>query len=514
MVVSKPVRRVIALVGGLGVVGLGLAHRAQVWQPAYVRPLWPVYPQIAAQADRYAALARVEGATVLGNPAAQRYPDCGASFARNPWDLIAWQDRLYIGLGDSSNEGPSPNAGPVPLLTYDPAPQRFGQEARLPEEQVDRFYRLDGDLWIPGADPRQSWRWGNLYRRQGGWWWQYRTLPQTIHTYPLAKWGAALVAGVSITEAVPAGVGQAGYGSAVALSEDGGRHWRVVPLGGWRIVALLTVAGQRFAVDALPGPKLQRWLNQEQRQAFHAPLYQYLEPDRFERRPDLKAGVIFPQTPAAGQATGMMEQVVTWGDRAAYIGSFYPPGATYPVQRAYLAHSLRRGAIAVEPIPLPADGLALDLRLEGDRLEVLWAQPLADHRWRSQVWTSQDGHHWRPLVSFTAVAPARSFERLGDRRYFGLGSLTYPNPQACSPMDQVSGTLVVTPATPPGSSGEVFPPAHPPTRYRADTQVCPYPRPYGSSTDVGLAMWGSPQPSFSRSTLKNSGGCRRINRAG
>jgi len=38
----------IALVGGLGVVGLGLAHRAQVWQPAYVRPLWPVYPQIAA----------------------------------------------------------------------------------------------------------------------------------------------------------------------------------------------------------------------------------------------------------------------------------------------------------------------------------------------------------------------------------------------------------------------------------------------------------------------------------
>ncbi|MFM7528733.1 MAG: hypothetical protein ACKO63_09650 [Nodosilinea sp.] len=99
----------IALVGGLGVVGLGLAHRAQVWQPAYVRPLWPVYPQIAAQADRYAALARVEGATVLGYPAAQRYPDCGASFARNPWDLIAWRDRLYIGLGDSSNEGPSSN---------------------------------------------------------------------------------------------------------------------------------------------------------------------------------------------------------------------------------------------------------------------------------------------------------------------------------------------------------------------------------------------------------------------
>ena len=437
----------------LGLVGLGLAHRAQVWQPAYIGPLWPFYAPIDPQADRYAAVARVEGATVLGNPAAQRYPDCGASFARNPWDLIAWRDRLYIGLGDSSNEGPSANAGPVPLLTYDPATQRFDQEARLPEEQVDRFYRLDGELWIPGDDPRQSWRWGNLYHRQGGWW-QYRTLPQVIHTYPLAQWGDALVAGVSITEAVPAGVGQAGYGSAVALSQDGGRHWQVVPLGGWRIFELLTVAGQRFAVDAFPGPKLQAWLNQEQRQSFHAPLYQYQEPDRFERRPDLNAGVIFPQTPAAGQATGIMGRAVTWGDGAAYIGSFYPPGSTYPVQRAYLAHSLRRGAIAVEPIPLPADGLAFDLRLEGDSLEVLWAQPLANHRWRSQVWTSQTGHHWRPLVSFTAAAPARSFERLGDRYYLGLGSLTYPNPQACSPMDQVSGTLVVIPAIPPGSSGE------------------------------------------------------------
>lgn len=38
-------------------------------------------------------------------------------------------------------------------------------------------------------------------------------------------------------------------------------------------------------------------------------------------------------------------------------------------------------------------------------------------------------------------------------------------------------------------------------------------RSYGNSTDVGLAMWGRPQPSFSRSTLKNSGDRSRINLA-
>lgn len=76
---------------------------------------------------------------MLGNPAAWRYSDCHQAQARNPWDLIAHEGRLYIGLGDSSNEGPSPNAGPVSILAYDPASRRFTQETVLPEEQVDRF---------------------------------------------------------------------------------------------------------------------------------------------------------------------------------------------------------------------------------------------------------------------------------------------------------------------------------------------------------------------------------------
>ena len=187
---------------------------------------------------------------VLGNPAAWRYPDCHQAQARTPWDLIAHEGRLYIGLGDDSNDGPSPNAGPVPILVYDPASERFSQETVLPEEQVDRFYHQAGELWTPGADPRQGWRWGNVYRREaGGVWRKFRALPRTIHTHGLAWHRGHLFAGVTASDVVPKTIGRERWGSAVARSDDGGEHWRLLPLVGWRILDFLMVQGRLYALS-------------------------------------------------------------------------------------------------------------------------------------------------------------------------------------------------------------------------------------------------------------------------
>ena len=57
--------------------------------------------------------------TSLGNPAASFYPACWQTLPRTPWDLALFDGRLYLGLGNNSNRGPSANAGPVPLFAYD-----------------------------------------------------------------------------------------------------------------------------------------------------------------------------------------------------------------------------------------------------------------------------------------------------------------------------------------------------------------------------------------------------------
>ena len=448
---SKPRRRFrqLALLAlFLAVLGGGLFVYARA---PYVIDL-PASPDLLIDADpqRYRCLALdctqpiPPELEVLGNPAAWRYPDCRQAQARTPWDLIAHEGRLYIGLGDSSNDGPSPNAGPVPVLAYEPVSGRFSQETELPEEQVDRFYQQAGELWTPGADPRQSWRWGNVYRRDaGGAWRKFRTLPSTIHIHALAWHRGHLFAGVTASDVVPETIGQERWGSAVARSDDGAEHWRLLPLGGWRILDFLSVRGRLYAMDAFPGPGLQQWLDAEQRQPYHAPVYEYAdETGQFQRRVDLTAPVMFPDTAPAGQRAVLVERAVDFGAGAAYLGVVARKPGEPRVRGAYLAWNLQPGQVRVQRIPLPEGALAFDLRVEAGTLSVLFAEPLADARWRSRVWSTADGQQWRTGIDFTAAAPARSFERLDDDWFFGLGSLEPPTTGACGEDQAVTGTLL------------------------------------------------------------------------
>lgn len=438
----------LCLALALALVAAGLHWRSR--QPA-VTALAPA-ANVAwdARSAFYSALAEVRLPTavtadlaVIGNPAARRYPDCVQSFARNPWDLVGFAGRLYLGLGDASNQGPSPNAGPVPVYSYDPARGDFREEAVLPEEQIDRFYPREGVLWLPGDDPRQSWHWGNLYRRDPtGGWTQYRTLPRTIHAYALAWHQGRLFAGVSMTDAVPEGVGTERFGSAVAVSTDGGEHWDLMPLGGWRIFDFLTVQGQLFAADLFPGPGIQRWLDREQRQGFHAAVYEYADVGGFRRRDDLDATQMFPETLRAGRRAAVIQGALAWQDGTVYIGALMRAGDEAPVRGAYLARSLRHGAVDVERLPLPSGALAMDLRVESDELQILFAERLSGARWRTSLWSSIDAREWKQELSFSASAPARSFERLGNDWYFGLGSLSPPPSGPCTQSDAATGTLL------------------------------------------------------------------------
>ena len=405
---------------------------------------------IEPQAERFRCLAvNCEGVPqpppieVLGNPAAARYPECHQAFARNPWDLVAHEGRLFIGLGDESNSGPSANAGPVPVLALDLSSGKFFQESILDEEQVERFYAEEDALWVPGADPRQSWRLGNLYRRgQESHWTKLRTLPQAIHTHALAWHNGALYAGLTATKVVPNGLGTERWGSAIARSSDGGSHWEFIPLGGLRLFEFIKVADHLYATDIFPEPAANTWLNKQGREGTHAPIYELLETGVFQRRLDLDALALFPDTPLAGLRSAIIDRAVSWGERAAYLGLFSALKDSAPVQSAYIAAHLDRGNIEVRRIPLPEKAVAFDLLTKGEQLFVLFSEPQATNDWVNEVWSSHDGHRWTSIIRFSAQNPARSFEKVGDDWYFGLGSLSPPKSDHCTLQDEVTGTLL------------------------------------------------------------------------
>ncbi|MEI9927535.1 MAG: hypothetical protein WDN44_07315 [Sphingomonas sp.] len=171
---------------------------------------------LAGFAPRRARAQRRVAPEVIGNPFLARWPD--APYPRNIWDMEVAAGRLYLGAGNSSNIGPSPNAGPVPIVSYDG--RTFRTEFIVDEEQIARFY-LDGDtLMIPGHDGREDWTFGNFYLLGPHGWEKRRNIPGGIHVYDVRRRGGLLVAvGGTEKQSVDAW-----------LSDDDGRRWRPASL--------------------------------------------------------------------------------------------------------------------------------------------------------------------------------------------------------------------------------------------------------------------------------------------
>ena len=282
----------------------------------------------------------------LGIPLAERYPGGADIYARNVWDLQAFEGRIYVGGGNWDNKGPAPNAGPVPILAWDPDREEVVCEGEVDDEEISRFEVIAGNLYIPGADAMESWELGNLYRREAdGRWHKLRTIPQCIHALALTGYRGRLFAGLKATDTVPWCVDFKGYGSAVAVSSDGGGSWKFLPLGGYVISEFLQVDGGLYAVDLTLGPGLRQWISKQDREDRHAPVYALDRSKmRFERRPDLDAAHLFPDTAEAqGRACGV-HRPVSFGSSTLYIGA--SDGGPFGL---YRADSLRKGEVPHSP---------------------------------------------------------------------------------------------------------------------------------------------------------------------
>lgn len=348
----------------------------------------------------------------VGNPAAERYPQVEKTYGRNVWDMIGFQGKLYLGIGNSSNIGPSISPGAAPVIQYDPETEIFEQIFRTSEDQIDVFYTIDNSLLIPGHDPKESWALGNLYMSNEGLNWQKkRTIPNGVHTYCLSKHKDMLFAGLGT-----------GKGAAVAISQDNGNSWDMVRFEPSRIYDFLQVKGSLYATAPILENSVRRYLERYYKKPVDE-IFEYNDSGNFTARNDITSIQLFPETSLDNTKLIKIKTSQSIGDKAIYLGVYRHNDHQSTPFGAYVAESLEKNSISVKKINLPNGSEPWDIYVCEEQVYLLVNKKLAD-RTEVSVLRSHDLENWTELFHFHAPTFARSFAYLGHTFYFSLGSET------------------------------------------------------------------------------------------
>jgi hypothetical protein len=318
------------------------------------------------------------------------------------WDLQAHDDRLFIGQGNSANEGVEMNAGPIPITSLDPATDRFRQEHVASDEQVDRFRVLeDGSLWTGTHDPRGTGVLPGFYRRDAGAWIRRGTMTtaKIHHVYDVHLRNGAIYAA-------------AGNGR-VYRSRDDGATWTDVldPAEQmWpRVYNLMEVGGVVYAhaQAACYDPAKNRVLKLDTASG----LFKLVTGQSRTR--------MFPGYPTACDIVPRMVRPTNVAGGLLYIGADSVNDHQWAPRFAYFAAT---PASAARRLTLPSGHVPYDIHYDGTTASVLTAKPRTGGGFDVSVVQSRDLTTWKTLVTVEQPTFARSFERLGGAWYLGLGT--------------------------------------------------------------------------------------------
>ena len=336
----------------------------------------------------------------IGNPYANIFQTREATYSRNVWDLQVYDNLLFIGAGNSANEGPSKNSGNLNLYVYNPKTNKFNSEAIIYDEQIDIFKVLQNQLFIPGNDATGSWEWGNIYLRLENQKWQmYRNLPHALHVYDLTLHDNKLFAGIGLDE-----------GAAVGVSSDLGKSWKVTPLGESRVYSFLHLGNELFALKKFKTTS----------QPYFS-VAQYQKDGSFMPRFDISIYDMFPETKfdiKYSRAT----RIISFEDKAIYLGAYkYNSHQTKPFG-LYVA-KLNNNKLNVKRIKLKDGIIPRDIIKRDAAIYVLCSKKSGE-KVNIQVleFASDDFSTYKELFSFEYNSFARSFELLDGSFYFGIGS--------------------------------------------------------------------------------------------
>ena len=118
--------------------------------------------------------------TELGIPTANSFSQQLFN-SRNPWDIVFFDGKLYIGCGDYGQ-----NTGPCSVWQYDPETKLWTDTGKVNDETVTNFEIIDGKLIITGTDPKSGWDYGNFYVYTDEGWQTDSTVPYGVHMFDIA----------------------------------------------------------------------------------------------------------------------------------------------------------------------------------------------------------------------------------------------------------------------------------------------------------------------------------------
>jgi len=339
----------------------------------------------------------------LGNPFLSAYVDSiDMRYARNIWDMQLWDGKIYLGHGNSSNNPPAVNAGPVPIIAYDPESRKFLTEFTVDEEQIDRYRVIDDQLYIPGHDPRDPWELGNFYRLTDKGWEKVRTIPLGIHAYDILGFEKALFVAEGTTK-----------GAVVSRSTDRGQNWESFEL--------LPNVGRTFELFVLGGTLYVS--------AYDETIFRY-DGSSFRR---IYVDV-FPEVRHGRHP--LVVRSVRFGDHLLYIGANNINDHQWTPFAVFQAACIDEA----RPLPLPETDVPYDILVRDNTAFVLTNRFAEDMENATVIiYRSEDLDHWEEVVRCEMPTFARSFEYYGGEFYLGLGTKTFPLHEASGNIYRVSG---------------------------------------------------------------------------
>lgn len=152
--------------------------------------------------------------TNIGAPMVD-YFDGAREISRNPWDMVVFDGKLYIGAGDYDK-----NTGPINLNAFDIKKREWFDTGLLQDEEISVFRIYDDILYAPGTDPKSSWDYGNFYYTKGNEWTTVSNVPGGVHMFDMIQFDGKMFYGL--------GTGDY-FIAPVKMSADGGKTYTNVP---------------------------------------------------------------------------------------------------------------------------------------------------------------------------------------------------------------------------------------------------------------------------------------------